>query len=123
MLAQEVRQWALGNGFYLENIDDMYEGLRVKSGQFVSWVQYFGPDSHVKTRQSPHAMLSFCMKLPAIYHAKVGFSGVLHLAHASVQSLSEKAKEAMWKRSFVHTERILGHKPTVAEAAKTTFVR
>jgi hypothetical protein len=116
-----VRKWALDNGFFVEDVNDFYEGLRIKSGQFVSWVQYFGPDSHVKTRQSPYPMLSFCIKLPVVYHAKVGFNGVLHLAHASVKGLSERAKEAMWNRSFLHTEKVIGHKPTIAEAAKTTF--
>jgi hypothetical protein len=119
--AESVREWALSKGFFVEDVSEFYEGLRIKSGQFVSWVQYFGPDSHVKTRQSPHPMLSFCVKLPAVYHAKVGFNGVLHLAHATVKDLSERAKEAMWKRSFVHTEKQIGHKPTIAEAAKTTF--
>src|SRR5690606_18162313 len=42
----EVKTWALNNGFYIESINDMYDGLRIKCGDNVSWVQYFGPDSH-----------------------------------------------------------------------------
>lgn len=71
-----VRNWALDNGFYIEVLDDMYHGLRIKCGDNISWVQYFGPDSHVKTRQAPYSMLSFTCKLPAKYYHKVGFNGI-----------------------------------------------
>lgn len=118
-----VREWALNNGFYIEDIEDMYEGLRIKMGENVSWVQYFGPDSHVATRKSPHPMLSFTVKLPALMYAKVGFNGVYHLAHASIANLKEKALDLLWDKSFIKTRKILGHKPTIREAAKTTYVK
>jgi len=117
----QVREWALSNGFYIENVDDMYEGLRIKSGLFTSWVQYFGQDSHVKTRQSPYSMLSFTCKLPAKYYTKVGFNGILHLAHASVAKIKEKASHVLWNQSVAKTKKELGFSPTIAEAAKTTF--
>lgn len=118
---EKVKQWALSNGMYFESISDLYNGLRVKQGNCVAWVQYFGPDSHVKTRQSPYPMLSFCVKLPSKYYAKVGFNGILHLAHASVDGLSKRVSDLLWDRSIVNTEIQLGHKPTMREAAKTTF--
>lgn len=118
---QDVKSWALSHGFYIEDIGDMYEGLRIKQGNFTSWVQYFGPDSHVKTRRSPHAMLSFCCKLPAKYYFKVGFNGILHLAHASVKGLSQKAQDTLWSQSFAKTKKELGFSPTLKEAAKTTY--
>lgn len=90
-----VKEWAFNNGFYLESVSDLYNGLRIKIGTFVSWVQYFGPDSHVKTRQSPHPMLSFTCKLPVRYYHKVGFNGILHLAHASVSKIKEVAADVL----------------------------
>lgn len=116
-----VKTWALENGMYLESVDDLYKGLRIKCGHFISWVQYFGPDSHVKTRQAPHPMLSFCCRLPAKYYAKVGFNGILHLAHASVQGMKEAAANVLWDRSIEKTKKELGHSPTIREAAKTTY--
>lgn len=116
-----VKDWALSNGFYIEDVNDMYEGLRIKIDSFVSWVQYFGNDSHVETRKSPYPMLSFTCKLPSYYYAKVGFTGILHLAHASVQFLGKKAADTLWNQSEVKTKKIIGHKLTIKEAAKTTY--
>src|SRR5665811_614284 len=67
---ETIRTWALGNGMYFENIDKLYQGLRIKIDKDISWVQYFGQDSHVKTRQSPYPMLSFAVKLPKRYYLK-----------------------------------------------------
>jgi len=120
---QAVQKWALGNGMYLENIDKLYQGLRIKVGTDISWVQYFGKDSHVKTRQSPYPMLSFAVKLPPTYYVKVGFNGILHLAHASVENLSKRVADALWVNSIAKTKRELGYSPTIREAAKTTFVK
>jgi hypothetical protein len=55
MNIEQVKNWALDNGMFLESVDKLYEGLRVKQGSFISWVQYFGPDSHVKTLLLPPA--------------------------------------------------------------------
>lgn len=125
----ETKRWAIDNGFYIEDVGDGLEGLRYKSEHGVSWVQYFGPESHVKTRQSPQSELLFTRKLPKKYYYKVGFKGVLHLAHAPINYLHRIAKgksdstilSRLWDMSFSKTEKILGHKPTVREAAKTTF--
>lgn len=116
-----VKKWALKNGFYLESVNDLYSGLRIKQDNFISWVQYFGPDSHVKTRKSPHPMLSFCCRLPAQYYAKVGFNGILHLAHASVAGISQKIQDTLWNQSIAKTKKELGQSPTIREAAKTTY--
>lgn len=118
---KEVFSWAIHNGFYVEWIDDNNSGLRYRLGDNVSWVQYFGPDSHVKTRQAPIAELMMCVKLPAKYYLKVGFKGVLHLAHASIEGLKSIKVDKMWETSFKRTEKSLGHKPTIKEAAKTTY--
>lgn len=113
---------AIDNNMYIEQLDDMYSGLRIKIGNDVSWVQYFGPDSHVKTRQTPYSMLSFCCKLSDNQYFKVGFKGILHLAHASIKGIIGKTADKMWDESFVKTEKYLGRKPGLAEAAKTTYI-
>lgn len=117
----EVKQWALENGMYEDITSKNTTGLRYKCENGVSWVQYFGQDSHVKTRQTPNAELLFCVKLPKKSYFKVGFKGVLHLAHASIEHLKERTLDFIWDRSHIRTKEILGFKPTVEEAAKTTF--
>ena len=117
----DVMTWALKNGFYLENLPDGNTGLRYKIGNNVAWVQYFGQDSHVKTRRTPVPELMMCFKVSAWTYAKVGFKGVLHLAHASIAMLTPRKADKMWNTSHKQTERSLGFKPTLAEAAKTTY--
>lgn len=114
---ESVRDWALANGLHEEFTSDQTVGLRYKN----SWVQYFGPDAHVKTRQTPHSELLFCVKLPKKAYFKVGFKGVLHLAHASVEHIKTECLDKLWEGSFEKTKKILGYKPTIKEAAKTTW--
>lgn len=116
-----VMQWALNNGFYLEDIGEGNTGLRYKVGNQVSWVQYFGEDSHVKTRQAPIPELMMCVKLPKKYYWRVGYKGILHLAHASIEGIKNLKVDSMWNTSFKRTAKSLGHTPTLKEAAKTTF--
>lgn len=116
-----VQAWALDNGMYLERTSDQTLGLRYECDQGTSWVQYFGPDSHVKTRRAPDPELLFTVKLPKKHYWKVGFKGVLHLAHASVEHLKERSLDRIWEACFERTRKILGYKPTVEEAAKTTY--
>lgn len=119
---QQVKFWALNNGMYLESIDELYDGLRLKVRLAdVAWVQYFGPDSHVKTRQAPHPMLSFTLRLPAHVYAKTMIKGIYHLAHASIEHLTAKKANTLWDQSMIKTAKELGHRPTIREAAKTTF--
>lgn len=124
MTAKEVKEHALNSGMYIENINDMYEGLRVSFGNGnISWVQYFGLDSHVKTRQSPHPMLSFAIKLPTHVYAKTMAKGIFHLAHASIEFLTAKKCDTLWEQSYSKTKKELGYSPTIRESAKVTFVK
>jgi len=116
-----VKNWALQNGMYEDITSKNTTGLRYKGKHGVSWVQYFGQDSHVKTRQTPNAELLFCVKLPKKTYFKVGLKGVLHLAHASIEHIKEKSLDKIWESCHKRTQKILGKKPTVEEAAKTTF--
>lgn len=120
---ESVLEWCLSQGFYLEEITDKCLGLRLKIGKKVSYVQYFGPDSHCKTRQTPYSEILFCTQLaPFIYH-KVKIDKILHLAHSFVGHIRKTAADKFWKSSHQNTAAILGHKPTVVEAAKTTFLK
>lgn len=121
MTKAHVMNWALKNGFYIEHIDEKNKGLRYNIKDNIAWVQYFGPDSHVKTRQAPIPELMMCVKLPRMYYAKVGFKGILHLAHASIFNLSIKKAHKLWETSFKNTAKSLGHAPTIVEASKTTY--
>lgn len=116
-----VKQWALNNGFYLEEVSEGLSGLRYNIGNKVAWVQYLGPDSHVKTRQAPIPELILAVKLPQYIYEKVKVSNILHLAHASVQSLSKKAQDIMWNSSFKNTAKRLNKHPSIVEGAKTTY--
>lgn len=116
-----VKEWALKNGMYEDITSKNTTGLRYKGANGVSWVQYFGQDSHVKTRQAPVPELLFCVKLPKKHYVKVGFKNVLHLAHASIEYIAEKHLNMLWENSFRRTKEILGYTPTVEEGAKTTF--
>lgn len=118
-----VLTWALDNGFFIEEINDECEGLRYNIDGIISWVQYFGPDSHVKTRQAPIPELCMCVKLSKKYYAKVGFKGILHLAHTSIENITDKMADILWKSSHDNTKRKLGHKPTIKQAAKTTYIK
>lgn len=116
-----VKTWALLNGFYIEDVSENLEGLRYKNENGISWVQYFGPDSHVKTRQAPVSELLFTVKLSGKQYVKVGFKGILHLAHASVEHIKESSLDRIWDSCFKRTKKLLGFTPTIEQAAKTTF--
>lgn len=118
-----IKEWALKNGFYLEGTSRYTEGLRIKSKDSISWVQYFGPDSHVNTRKAPLPTLLYCRKLQKSYYFKVGFKGILHLAHAWIEGFSEKSANTLWRRSHKQTEKIIGHTLGIKEAAKTTWLK
>jgi hypothetical protein len=121
---EQVRKWATGLNFYLEEHTEGMEGLRIQTKQGEAWVQYFGPDSHVKTRQSPSPMLLYSNKTGVSYYWKVGFNGVLHLAHTWAEGiLSKKQADTMWKQAHVQTQKKIGYELGKAEAAKTTWLR
>lgn len=120
---QSIRNWALRNNFYIEMTSENTEGLRIKCDEGVSWVQYFGPDSHVPTRRTPLPMLMFTRKLNKSYYVKVGFNGLLHLAHAWYEKISDKIYDLLWERSYHQTKKKLGQSPDITQAAKTTWLK
>lgn len=138
--SKEVREWLMSlDYFYEEEIGEEYIGLRINmyniyktdnkvdtnnSESYPAWVQYFGPDSHVLTRRAPNPMIMWTRKLnPAGFVKQVGWNGILHLAHAYSSHIKEKVADVLWNRSFEQTKKILGHKPTIKEAAKVTWLK
>lgn len=118
---EDVRQWALINDFYQESVGEGLIGLRYKVNSLVAWVQYFGEDSHVKTRQSPIPELTLALRLPPKYYWKVGFNGILHVAHASIHGLKDKIVDKLWDTSHSNTTKRIGHKAGTNEAGKVTW--
>jgi len=47
--------------------------------------------------------------------------GVIHLADMRMHGMSENKFQSLWYGSFDNTERVIGHKPDLRSAAKTTF--
>ena len=129
--AKKVREWCKKWSWFNEvEVGEEYIGLRYNpsingfSQSKESWVQYFGPDSHVVTRQTPNPMIMYTRKLnPLGYVKQVGFTGILHLAHAFSVHITEKMADILWKRSFEQVKRKIGHTPTIREAAKTTWLK
>ena len=130
----DIRNWTSKSNFYIETQDIGFinssgkrivvEGLRLPLKQGMAWVQYFGPDSHVPTRQAPQPMLLYCNKTGISYYWKVGFNGILHLAHAWKEGLLTKKKaDTMWDRAHKQTKKKVGHELGLKEAAKTTWLR
>ena len=120
---QQVIDWALENDFFIIDVDEDCVGLRYTIEDKISWVQYFGPDAHVKTRQAPIPELCMTVKMPTKYYFKVGFKGILHLAHASIGNLTDEMCDILWDSSHKNTMKKIGHKPTNKEAAKTTYLK
>ncbi len=118
---ERVYLWARRVGMSAEFPAKGCIGLRVECKQGTAWVQYFGPDSHVVTRRAPNPTLTYTNKVGLEYYAKVGFKGVLHLAHAWRKGMSQKIADLLWDRSHKQTKKLIGHELTVVEAAKTTF--
>lgn len=116
---ESVKNWALKNGFFIENIDELHEGLRIEIENKKAWVLYFGPDSHLKTRQSPFPMLMFTVKIPKIYHVKVLLKGILSVAHTSLEYISDKQNDKLWEQSHDMSKKILGFSPTRIDAFAT----
>lgn len=116
-----VEEWASRNDFYTEMTSENTYGLRIKCNDHTSWVQYFGKDSHVLTRRSPYPMLMYTNRLRHKFYPKVGWKGILHLAHAWSDRFT-KSYDTLWKQSYKQTKKLLGHTPTIKEAAKTTFL-
>lgn len=108
-----------------EEFDDaMCLGYRIKVGDLKSRMTGFGSfDFFPKTRQAVFTEIVFRVKPRPDYKwvMKETPSGVIHLADMDMKGMRENQFKALWYGSFDNTENVLGHKPDLRSAAKTTF--
>lgn len=99
-------------------------GFRAKVGSFVSWISGFGPfDFFPVTRRAPFTEVALRVKpRPNYKHImKKAPDGVIHLADLDMLGMAEAVFKTMWNGSLERTAQLLGKKPDLKSAAKTTF--
>jgi hypothetical protein len=114
--------------FFLEQ-EEEYEkmmclGYRTHIGENVSWVTGLGGFTFLpKTRQAVFTEIVFRSKPRPDYEwvMKEAPENVLHLADMDMKGIGENKFKALWYGSLDNTEKVLGHKPDLRSAAKTTF--
>lgn len=109
--------------------DSLYQGsrclgFRVRLGRLTSWVTGFGnfPFFPV-TRQAPFTEIVFRVKPRPDYNRmmKKAPDDVVHLADLHMLGIPDTVFKKLWQLSLERTARLLGHKPDLRSAAKTTF--
>lgn len=104
--------------------DSVCLGYRIQVGEMKSWVTGFGSfDFLPKTRQAVFTDITFRSKPRPAYEQvmKEAPEGVIHLADMDMKGMKENKFKSLWYGSFDATEDILGQKPDLRSAAKTTF--
>lgn len=99
-------------------------GFRACINDKVSWITGLGGFSFLpKTRQAVFTEIVFRCKPRPEYQwvMKEAPENVLHLADMDMKGIGENKFKALWYGSLDTTERVLGHKPDLRSAAKTTF--
>lgn len=99
-------------------------GYRVRVGDKTSWATGFGSFEFLpRTRQAVFTEIVFRSKPRPIYEwvMKKAPENVIHLADMDMKGMSENKFKSLWYGSLDNTEKILGHKPDLRSAAKTTF--
>lgn len=104
--------------------DTLCLGFRVKVGNNLSWISGFGNfEFFPPTRRTPFTEIAFRVKPRPDYEwvMKKTPVGVIHLADLDMLGLPKLIFEKLWNTSLKNTARIIGHKPDLKSAAKTTF--
>ena len=99
-------------------------GFRVKVGSVISWISGFGPfDLFPATRRSKFTEIAFRVKPRPQYTRvmKPAPDNVIHLADLDTLGMTEATFKEKWYGSLERTAQLLGHKPDLKSAAKTTF--
>lgn len=99
-------------------------GLRLPIGSKESWITGMGPFEFLPvTRRASTTELIMRVKSRPNY-AKVmkqAPTDVLHLADLDMRGIVDSLFKELWNLSLRNTARMLGHKPDLRAAAKTTF--
>ena len=107
-----------------EYLGAMCLGYRIKVGSLTSWVTGFGGfDFLPKTRQSMFTEITFRSKHRPPYEwvMKEAPPNVTHLADMEMKGMNENQFKSLWYGSFAKVEEVLGEKPDLRSASKTTF--
>ena len=99
-------------------------GFRVRVDDFLSWVSGFGNFEFLpETRRTPYTEITFRVKPRPNYEwtMKKSPENVIHLADLDMKGLPKKEFINFWNSSLSNTANILGAKPNLKSAAKTTF--
>ncbi len=99
-------------------------GFRVTVDPFISRVSGFGTFSFLpKTRQAPFVEIAFRVKARPPYEKvmKKSHPGVIHLADMYMLGMGDEKFKSLWAATMHKVAEILGHKPNLKSAAKTTF--
>lgn len=107
-----------------EHEDMMCLGFRARIGDRVSWLTGLGSFTFLpKTRQAVFTEIVFRSKPRPDYEwvMKEAPENVLHLADMDMKGMKENKLKSLWYGSLDNTEKVLGHKPDMRSAAKTTF--
>jgi len=121
-LLQRCRHIFLGQDVVYEGFRCL--GFRVRVDDLESWASGFGPFAFFpKTRQAPYTELIFRVKPRPAYKTvmKEAPEGVIHLADLDMLGVPRNEFNKLWNASHEKTASILGHKPDLKSAAKTTF--
>jgi hypothetical protein len=76
-----------------------------------------------KTRQTPYTEISFRVKPKPEYRKvmKPSHADTLHLADMYMHGIDDDVFKKLWGSSLARVASILGHKPNLKSAAKTTY--
>lgn len=99
-------------------------GFRARVGRLRSYVTGFADLPFMpKTRRTPFAEITMRVKPRPNYEFvfKEAPPGVIHLADLDMKGMRRGRLWALWRNSFVETEGVLGAKPDLRSAARTTF--
>ncbi|MGX5723167.1 hypothetical protein [Shinella zoogloeoides] len=99
-------------------------GFRVNVGGKQSWVAGFGPFAHFPaTRRAPYTSIVLRVKDKPKYIKEIDETpdGTLHVANMHIRGMGEHIFVRTNEQSYINTAKILGHKPDIFSAAKTTF--
>ncbi len=99
-------------------------GFRARVGDLLSYVTGFGDFEFLpETRRAPLVELVMRVKPRPDYDYvfKEAPPGVIHLADLDMRGMDRDRLWGLWEGSFAQTERMLGKKPDLRSAARTTY--